>query len=604
MGGRQGTYRIAAALLSAVLVLTGCSVFDSGSGPDDVTGEFLGAFARGDTARAAGLTDSPKVAKAVLDQARGALKPKSLGTQVTGVEDGASDEQATARYRLDWRLGEGRRWGYAASAQLHTVDGQWRLRWTPELIHPDLGAQQSLALQVETPAPAPVLDRDGNPLLQAGTVVHVLVDKEKAGERLDHVVGTLARQLNPLEASITRQSLLDGINGTEKGGSYLAATLRSADYQAVKPAIYDLPGVHFTSEERLLSTRRDFGSQVLPAIRGTVADQVAGRAGWRVVTVDATGAEIAELHSEAPRPADAVTSTLSVGTQQAAEDALTGVGVPGAIVAMQASTGELLAVAQNPRADPQGAIALTGRYPPGSTFKIVTAAAALSAKTVTPNSKVECPATTVIEGRLVPNDHRFDLGTVPLHTAFARSCNTTFAKLAAELPPDALTVTAQDLGIGADFVVPGITTITGSVPPAKPIVQRAENGFGQGKTLASPFGMALVAATVASGETPVPSLLRGMRTQVTQKGGRLDEEVLASLRRMMREVVTDGTARRLAGLPGVHGKTGTAQFGDGTHSHGWFAGYQDDVAFAVLLARADSSGPAVEATQRFLSALR
>ncbi|RBM19992.1 penicillin-binding protein [Prauserella sp. PE36] len=595
-------HRIGAALACAALVVSGCSVF-GGPDPGDTVGEFLEAFAGGDTAAAAGLTDRPEAAKAVLDQARGALEPKSIGTSVGEVAE-EGEAGATVGYRLEWQLGEKRRWAYDARARLHQADGEWKLRWEPALVHPELGMQQGLALRTETPPPAPVLDRDGAPLLQADTVIGVVVDGEAAGERLDDVAGTLADQLGRLEPSITKRSILDGVRGTEQGKGYLVASLRSADYQSVKPAIYDLPGVRFTSDERLLSAERGLGSQVLPAIRSEVADRVAGREGWRVVTTDPTGAEIAELHAEQARPADAVPATLSRRAQEAAEDALRDVAKPAAIVALQASTGELLAVAQNEAADEQGAIALTGRYPPGSTFKIATAAAALSNGNAGPGTLVDCPPTTTIEGRRIPNDDEFGLGRVPLHTAFARSCNTTFARLAVDLPPDALTKAARDLGIGADFVIPGITTITGSVPPAEETVQRAENGFGQGKTLASPFGLAVAAGTVAAGKTPVPSLLKGERTEATQLGEPIGEDVLSALRTMMREVVTDGTATALAGLPGVHGKTGTAQFGDGTRSHGWFAGYQGDVAFSVLTVDAGSSAPAVEAAQRFLGGLR
>ncbi|MBK1786732.1 penicillin-binding transpeptidase domain-containing protein [Prauserella cavernicola] len=598
---RAGGHRIGAALVCAAFVVSGCGVF-GGPEPGDAVDEFIAALAEGDTAAAAALTDSPEVAKGALDQVRGALEPKSVEGSVGSVAE-EGDGGATVDYRFDWGLGDDRRWSYDAQAQLHEVDGEWKLRWAPTVLHPELGIQQGLALRTETAPPAPVLDRDGAPLLQADTVIGVVVDGQAAGDELDAVAGRLARELGRIEPSITKRSILDGVKGTEQGTGYLAASLRSADYQRIKPAIYELAGVRFTSEERLLSAERGLGSQVLPAIRSAVAERIAGRQGWRVVTTDPTGAEIDELHAERARPADAVSATLSLGAQRAAEDALDGVPGVAAIVALRPDSGELLAIAQNEAADEQGAIALTGRYPPGSTFKIATAAAAMSAGEAGPDTRVDCPPTTTIEGRRIPNDDEFGLGKVPLHTAFARSCNTTFARLAVDLPPDALTTAARDLGIGADFVIPGITTITGSAPAADDVVQRAENGFGQGTTLASPFGMAVAAGTVAAGQTPVPSLLTGERTEAKHLGEPLAPDVLDALRAMMREVVTDGTATALAGLPGVHGKTGTAQFGDGTRSHGWFAGYQGDVAFSVLCVDAGSSRPAVEAAQRFLGAL-
>ncbi|NIJ13559.1 cell division protein FtsI/penicillin-binding protein 2 [Saccharomonospora amisosensis] len=598
---RTRPHPIVSLLLGAALILSGCGVF-GGSDAEDVTTEFLAALAGGDTERAAALTDSPGAAKSTLDQVRSALQPEAVEARVNRVDEWDGRE-AGADYRIGWRLGDGRRWDYDARARLYQIEGEWKLRWQPTVVHPKLGANQSLALRTELPPPAPVLDRDGAPLLTADTVVSVLVDRKEAGEELQRVVGTLADKLGPLDASITRRSIGEGVRNTEAGKPYVVAVLRSTDYYAIKPAIYNLPGVRFTSQQRLLPVEKDLGSQVLPAIRTAMAGRLGGKPGWRIVVVDASGAELDRLHSVRPQEAKALNSTLSLPTQQAAERALDEVDVPGAIVALRPSTGELLAVAQNEPADAEGAIALTGRYPPGSTFKIATAAAVLGQGRVRSDTRVECPPTTVIADRLVPNDERFGLPTGPLHTAFAHSCNTTFARLSADLPPSALTEAARSLGIGADFVVPGITTVTGSAPPGDTRVLRAENGFGQGRMLASPFGMALMAGTVAPGKTPVPSLVSGQRTEATKLGEPLKPEVLKALRGMMREVVTDGTARQLSDLPGVHGKTGTAQFGDGSNAHGWFAGYSGDVAFSVLLVGAGSSKPAVQVSERFLEQL-
>jgi cell division protein FtsI/penicillin-binding protein 2 len=349
---------------------------------------------------------------------------------------------------------------------------------------------------------------------------------------------------------------------------------------------------------------KNFGSQILPAIRKSVEEQIAGRSGFRVYTVAAGGDELEGLYEKPSEPAQAVKSALGKAVQVAAEDAVEPVKEPAMLVAIQPSTGDILAVAQNEPADAQGAIALTGQFAPGSTFKIISVAAALEDGKLQADSAVACPGKTTIDGRrIVPNDHDFDKGTIPLHSAFAFSCNTTFAEIAAGLPADALTKTADKLGLGVDFEIPAITTITGSVPPATDVVERAEDGFGQGKVLASPFGMAVVAATVATGKQPVPSLLRDQESKVDHRSATIAPTVLDPVRQMMREVVEVGTAQLLADIPDVRGKTGTAQFGDGVNSHGWFVGYRGDLAFATLVLGANSSVPAVEVTGKFLRAL-
>jgi cell division protein FtsI/penicillin-binding protein 2 len=269
------------------------------------------------------------------------------------------------------------------------------------------------------------------------------------------------------------------------------------------------------------------------------------------------------------------------------------------LVAIQPSTGDLLAVAQNASAGNRP-IALNGLYPPGSTFKIATAAAVIGAGHADVGTALPCPGSTTVGQRTIANAD-FSLGEVPLRTAFARSCNTTFAELGADLPPDALVGAANRLGLGADFEIPGITTELGSVPAASNTAEQVENSIGQGTVRASCLGLAVVAATVADGRAVTPRLWRGLDTTVLTGYEAPPGHVLDSLRTMMRAVVTDGTGSALAGHGEVHGKTGTAQVENS--AHGWFVGYRGDLAFATLVVDGSTSGTAVEVTGAFLGAL-
>ncbi|MGV0801266.1 penicillin-binding transpeptidase domain-containing protein, partial [Mycolicibacterium elephantis] len=211
---------------------------------------------------------------------------------------------------------------------------------------------------------------------------------------------------------------------------------------------------------------------------------------------------------------------------------------------------------------------------------------------VTPDTVVACPGTENIEGRQIPNDDNFDLGQVPLHTAFARSCNTTMGRLAVNLPADALTKAAEQLGLGIDYTAPGMTTVTGTVPVADTAALRVEEGIGQGQVTASPFGMALLAASLARGSVPAPTIVAGQPGTPDRTPEPLAATVAEQVKAMMRETVTDGTATALRDIPGLLGKTGTAEYIDDTHAHGWFVGISGDVAFAVFVSDAGSSGPA------------
>jgi cell division protein FtsI/penicillin-binding protein 2 len=596
--------RKATGVVCALLLLSGCGLFQSKPEPDQVAKDFLARFSSGDTQGAAALTDDAGAAKGVLDKVRDALKPVGVKTnveQVRNVSGEAASADATVGY--EWDLGRNHTWSYQSKIDLRRDGDDWKVHWSPSLVHPKLGAQQTIELAELKPDLAPVLDRDGAPLLAPEQVVSVLLDRKGVPD-LAAVTAALAAALTPFDSAITQQAITEGATKVPEGQVYQVAALRDADYQSVKPQIYDLPGVRFSTQTSLLPPVKNFGSQVLPAIRKEVEAQIAGRSGFRLYTANGSGDELEGLFEKQPEPATAVKTALSRAMQTAAEDAVEPLTQPTMLVAIQPSTGDILAVAQNAPADEQGAIALTGQFPPGSTFKIVSAAAGLESGKVQADTPLPCPGKTTIDGRrVVPNDHDFDKGTIPLHSAFAFSCNTTFAQLAAELPADALTATADKLGIGVDFDIPAITTITGSVPPATDVVERAEDGFGQGKVLASPFGMALVAATVAHGTVPTPSLLR-QETKANHKPAALTPPVLDALRQMMAEVVTSGTAQQLRDLPDVRGKTGTAQFGDGVNSHGWFVGYQGDVAFATLVLGANTSSIATDATGKFLRALR
>lgn len=294
-----------------------------------------------------------------------------------------------------------------------------------------------------------------------------------------------------------------------------------------------------------------------------------------------------------------LTSTLSSGVQAAAQAAVDGAGFPAMLVAIQPSTGDIVAVAQNAAAGAEPN-ALSGGYAPGSTFKIATATAVLERNAASADTVLPCPGSVQIGQRNIPNDDNFSLAPLPLHSAFAHSCNTTFAQLASGLPAGALVEAANQLGINADFTIPGIATEAGKVVAPANSAEQVEAAIGQGKVQTSPFGLTLSAATVAAGKAVTPRLWHGLDTTINTPYQAPPDAVIGQLRSMMREVVTGGTATGLAGSGNVAGKTGTAQFGDGSQANGWFTGYRGDLAFSVLLLGSNSSKPAVSVAAAFL----
>jgi peptidoglycan glycosyltransferase len=312
----------------------------------------------------------------------------------------------------------------------------------------------------------------------------------------------------------------------------------------------------------------------------------------------------------------------------------------GAVVALDPRTGAILAMVSTPDFDPNTLVggnagatgaaldedpaepllnrATSAAYPPGSTFKIVTAAAAFesgsaSAGTPYPNPvELELPGSTATISNF--DGQTCGPGTeVPLSTAFIRSCNTIFGQLGMDVGAEQLVGTAESFGFNAEIPI-DIRSVVSSIPPAEAfefdVPALAQSAIGQRDVRATPLQMALATAAVANGgEIMVPYLTEEVFNaegvversaepvvwiRATSPGA---ASVLADL---MEGVVTSGTGRR-ASVPGVRiaGKTGSAEVPDEA-PHAWFVGFgpvdaaPDDpqIAIAVLV---ESGGDAGEA---------
>jgi hypothetical protein len=601
----RGARILGPGLTGAMLLLTsGCGMFQSDPPPQDTASTFLRALAAGNNALAAQQTDDPAAAQAMLDATRQGMHPVSLAANLGNIN--TTSNGATVSFNADWEFDGNRRWVYPGSLTMHEgsdSNGQnrWLVHWAPSVVYPRLTAHQTLRRSDQQAPPAPVLDRDGNPLMQPENLVGVTLNAQAAGD-LQYTAGALADALRSVDPEITPESIVDGSRKAPPGQDYQVVTLRDADYQQVKNRIQGLPGVSVGQQAGLVSSNKDFGAQVLAGVRNVAQQQRDAGSGWQVNAVNPDGSTGPAFVGDPPKPAPPLSTTLSRQVQQAAEDAVRPVPQAAMIVALRPSTGDVLAMAQNPPANATGPVALAGQYPPGSTFKIITAAAGLAAGQIHADQPVDCPPVANFDGIPLPNDDNMNLGRIPETVAFAQSCNTTHGQLAANLPSDALPEQARQMGVGADYDIPGITTITGKVPPGRGAAEKANDGIGQGRVLASPFGMALAAATAAHGSTPTPTLVRGQHTATNTPPKPLPQSVLDQLRPMMRAVVTQGTARSLGNVGEVYGKTGTAQFGpNGSHTHGWFVGYRGDMAFAVLTTDSGSNKPALDAAHQFLS---
>lgn len=549
--------------------------------------------------KVADATDNKSAAEASITDSWKGLQAQDL--KVSLKDFSSSGDVSVATYHYDWTLPKGRSLSYDAKATFAKTNQAWKVRWKPAVIHPDLGSDQHLELRALQADRAPVIGSDGQVLLEPGTQFRVLLNKHDSAT-INHVASILRdghagdAGVPTIDPSAVHQSVKN-VNG-----DYSVAMVPSGAHDVVD-ALKAVDGVTLNEEPALVRPDPTFAPDILSRVSSIVNDELDGKNGWQVASVNPNGAVIKSLEEQQPTPAQSVKISLSKKVQDAAQKAVdTRADTEAMMVVIRPSTGEVLAVAQTANADKKGDLALTGLFPPGSTFKMVTATAGMQQGLVTPDSTVPCPGTMEIGSRVVHNYNNFSLGNVSLTKAFAQSCNTTFADVSSKLKPGELKSTAQQFGIGQDYKIDGLDTLTGQVPQADELVDRVEGGFGQGRDLASPFGMALVAATAAAGETPTPTLIESHKTTVKNTNvPTIDPQTIDKLRGMMRAVVTSGTARAIAGQGDVFGKTGEAEVSDG--SHAWFAGYRGDLAFATLIPMGGGSEHSVAITQSFFQNL-
>ncbi|MEV5575762.1 penicillin-binding transpeptidase domain-containing protein [Spirillospora sp. NPDC052269] len=520
-----------AAVAAAVGVLVGAGVFwwlGGDDGPKDTAGKFTAAWSRGDYAAMRDLT---------------ANAPADLTTRLAKQRDdlGATAQEYTVAsvgkpkggeaggaYSARLTLAGGSTWSYDGTIGFTKSGGKWKVDWSPTVLYPTLKEGQRLSASRTWPSRGQVSYADGSSMEGSPS-------------------GSVQQIVGPVGPA------------TDEAAKKLGAPYRKGDPVGVD-------GLSKQYEKRLAGT---------PALT--------------VRIVDSGGRTVSTLKRFGGKDGQPLRTTIDPRTQRAAGQALTGADKPASIVALRPSTGEILAIANKP-----GGLnrALLGHYPPGSTFKVVTAAA-LVAGGMDAQTPVPCPATINVGGRTFKNYQHESFGTVPLRDSFAHSCNTTFAQLAVQkLGQQKLTSVAQQFGFNAP-IVGGLPAVRATFPASKDDTAFASQAFGQGEVLTSPLNMASVAGAAADGTWRTPRVVPAdLASKAADAGGRkpepphrLDPAVKTALHSLMPAVVTEGTAHVVSFPSGTAGKTGTAEFGGGDNppTHAWFIGYRGDLAFAVIV---------------------
>jgi cell division protein FtsI/penicillin-binding protein 2 len=602
--------------LSALLATAGCSDSKSGGKADPnnekqasaaVVKSFADAWVKawapnGKPDEAAALTDAPTTFGPRLDGVDTALVAQSVTVTPQGEPNCSDSNTCTQDLAVEAVLrGIGTmKWTSTATA-VKTGDA-WKIKASGDTIYPGLGAANYLKRVRTVPNRASILDRNGKPLTTNRPVVIVGVASGN--------VATAATY-----AALQQKLQVDGAKLRTRAtkaptGQFIdAITIRAEDWDKLRPSMGKLPGLLTMGGTQSLPESANFARSVIGTMRTATAEtlknagptassadlvgttglqysyqqQLAGTPGGTVTLRDGkTKMAIKEVFSQQAKPGTNVKTSLDPNLQRYAEAALATSKLPASLVAVQASTGQILAAANGPTATNYNR-AFQGQYAPGSTFKIVTSAA-LMGTGLTANSPLPCTNTINVFGKTFKNyDGLAAYGTGTMEKAFINSCNTAFISQHGRLPADGMTKAAAMFGFGQDLKL-SVPAYGGTVPAPKDVVAESASMIGQGTVTASPLQMALVAGAVKNGTALKPVLVPG-KDPAGPAASALPAATTNALRAMMHANVLGGTASVLKASGAGGAKTGTAEVVSNGKviTNGWMVGYRGDVAFAVIV---------------------
>ena len=286
----------------------------------------------------------------------------------------------------------------------------------------------------------------------------------------------------------------------------------------------------------------------------------------------------------------ALVTTVDANLQKKVEEILKSDGISGAVVVLQADTGQVLAMASTPVFDPNhlesylasenGELinkAVQGLYPPGSVFKIVVAAAALESGSASMDDTFHCSGKVTVNGvDLICEEKPDGHGTLDLGQAFAKSCNCYFAQLGKKTGSENIIEMARRMGLGKTTIAGFPDEEAGSFPDESERVYSGLSNLsiGQGSLLVTPIQIAKMTNIIANkGIDHDLSVIMSQQSEEDRGTRVLTETTAVQVGRMMERVMAEGTAAGSKTHVPAAGKTGSAEAGGDETVHGWFTGY-------------------------------
>ncbi len=514
---------------------------------------------------------------------------------------------------------QGRVWTYSGQFGLRRVNGAWKVDWTPGVVNPSLGPGDRLAVVTHFPPRASVLDTNGDPLeLRAPAyVLGVWPDRLSSQAATAQAFARVTR--------VQTGQVLGQIAAAPPDQFLRLATVDPATYASLRSDLRAVPGLVIRPEsQRLFQAEATalvggVGSEINERLRADGAlyapgatvglsgleqhyqSQLVGTPTTEVVVVNSAGAQTGVLAQWPGAAGTPVRTTINPTVQNAALTALDGVSSSGEIVAVQASTGEVMAVAQHQASGalPAGG-PLNAKLVPGTAFTIVSAAALISYGLAKVSTQISCANSFIVGGQTFTSDGTGE--QKPFSADFAEGCSTAFADLSERLTTSQWAQMVREFGIGSKWSQLPVPAFSGSVPSTAGGADLAAQTIGQGNVRMSLLSMALMAAAVEAGHSYVPQVIQ-TSDPAGPPGTTLDPDMMSALRGLMRGAVRSGAARA-ASVRGaqVYGQVGLVHTGSGWMS--WFVGYRSGIAIAAIESGKTAQLSAAALAGAFFSAVR
>lgn len=528
MSGRR--WRRAMAALGAVVLAVGSGgcAYSFGENPADaqaVVERFIEQLNERDAVHAAEQTSQPANAAASLRQV------------FEGLNTGAPDYRLAQFIPLDtgegiftlagtWTFGPDRNWTYESQGTVRKLAIGWRVSWNPTTVLPQLDSTRSVHLvRAYAPPPPEVKDSFGQTLMTEQIIDEVGLDPTRITDPVA-TTDALAKAIEPVAPLITGPSLREQLAATP-GKPVVAVNLREADFAVLEPDITPIPGVVVQARRRLISADRRVQSPMLDALRTVWQENRDRLAGWAVQLAGPDGIPIANVAGQQGALTPDVAATLDPRWQRAAQDAVNYVANAASVVAIQPATGAVVAAAENNAASANGSAAFGGLAPIGGMTALLRTAAAAIANKAPQNVSI-----------------------------------------------DEIAQAARMLGLGVDFELTGLDKVSSRIPAAN--AEEVRRGGRANEIQASPYGMAIVAATIAAGHRTAPMLEIGHPATASAESTPLPPAVVDQLRPML----------------------GNGGYITTTAEHGWLLANAGELVFAIHVENPDSRDTLSKAAER------